>query len=47
LKGLLVVDEKTKFALRFGEWILEDAEGRLWVEASQDLPADKYTSMGV
>lgn len=42
LKGLLVVDAKNKFALRFGEWIVEDAEGRIWVEASQDLPADKY-----
>lgn len=47
LKGLLVVDAKSKFALRFGEWIIEDAEGRIWVESSQDLPADKYTAIGV
>ena len=41
-KGLLVAGEKQKFALRFGEWILEDAKGRLWVESSQDLPDTKY-----
>lgn len=40
-KGLLVVGPKADFALRFGEWILEDAEGRMWVESTQDLPA-KY-----
>lgn len=39
-KGILVVDEKTRFALRFGEWILEDAKGRLWVESFQELPAE-------
>jgi len=38
-KGLLVVDAKNKHALRFGEWILEDADGRLWVQSSQELPA--------
>lgn len=42
-KGLLVVDSKQKFGLRFGEWIIEDAEGRLWVEGSQELPA-KYST---
>ena len=30
-KGLLVVDEKRKLALRFGDWILEDEKGRLWL----------------
>lgn len=40
-KGLLIAGEKEKFGLRFGEWILEDAHGRLWVEPSQALP-DKY-----
>jgi hypothetical protein len=41
-KGLLVASEKEKFALRFGEWVIEDGEGRIWVESSQDLPAGKY-----
>jgi hypothetical protein len=40
-KGLLVAGPKDKLALRFGEWIIEDAVGRFWVEASQELPA-KY-----
>jgi hypothetical protein len=40
-KGLLTVDPKNKFGLRFGEWIIEDADGAIWVEGSQDLPA-KY-----
>lgn len=39
-KGLLDAGEN-QFALRFGEWILEDSVGRLWVEAAQELPA-KY-----
>jgi len=43
-KGLLTAGPKDKFALRFGEWILEDAGGRLWVESSQSLPA-KYQSL--
>jgi len=43
-KGLLVAGPKEKFALRFGEWIIEDAKGRLWVESSQELPA-KYVSL--
>jgi hypothetical protein len=30
-KGLLVVDEKHKLALRFGDWIIEDAKGRAWL----------------
>jgi len=42
-KGLLVAGEKTKFALRFGDWILEDAKGQVWVE-SQVLP-DKYKAL--
>ena len=41
-KGLLVVAPKAKFALRFGEWIIEDAKGRLWVESYQELPEWKY-----
>jgi len=40
-KGLLDAGPEHKFGLRFGEWILEDAVGRMWVESSQDLPA-KY-----
>lgn len=40
-KGLLTVSPKEKFGLRFGEWIIEDGEGRVWVESSQELPA-KY-----
>jgi len=43
-KGLLVAGPKDKFALRFGEWILEDAAGRLWVEPAQELPA-KYEAV--
>jgi len=39
-KGLLTAGPKQKFGLRFGEWILEDAKGRLWVEAS--LSSAKY-----
>jgi len=41
-KGLLVAGPKEKYGLRFGEWILEDAKGRLWVESSQALPTGKY-----
>lgn len=37
-KGLLVAGPKEKFALRFGEWILEDAQGRLYVVSAQELP---------
>lgn len=44
-KGLLIAGEKEKFGLRFGEWILEDVEGRLWVEPSQVLPA-QYEPIG-
>ena len=44
-KGLLEVDAKTRFALRFGEFIIEDAAGRIWVEASQTLPA-KFVPVG-
>jgi len=40
-KGLLTAGPKQKFGLRFGEWILEDAKGRLWVEASP-LSSTKY-----
>jgi hypothetical protein len=41
-KGLLVSGPKQKFGLRFGEWIIEDAKGRLWVESSQQIPT-KYS----
>jgi len=34
-KGLLVVSEKEKYALRFGDWVIEDAQGRIWVEGGQ------------
>jgi len=44
-KGLLVTGPKEKFALRFGEWVIEDAKGRLWVENSQELPASKYEAI--
>ena len=44
-KGLLVAGPKEKFGLRFGEWIIEDAKGRLWVESSQELPATKYVAI--
>jgi hypothetical protein len=38
-KGLLTAGPKEKYGCRFGEWIIEDARGRLWVESSQALPA--------
>jgi hypothetical protein len=41
-KGILAVSPKEKFALRFGEWIVEDGQGRIWVESAQELPATKY-----
>lgn len=30
-KGLLTVDPKRKFALRFGDWIIETEDGRIYV----------------
>lgn len=39
-KGVLVIDARTRFALRFGEWICEDADGRMWVE--QALSETKF-----
>jgi hypothetical protein len=44
-KGMLIAGPKDKFALRFGEWIIEDSRGRMWVESSQELPATKYVAM--
>lgn len=44
-KGLLVAGPKDKFALRFGEWILEDAQGRMWVVSAQELPPE-YVPVG-
>lgn len=38
-KGLLVVSEKEKYALRFGDWVLEDARGRLWMMQALDFAA--------
>jgi hypothetical protein len=43
-KGLLVAGPKEKFGLRFGEWILQDGQGRLWIESSQELPT-KYVPL--
>lgn len=39
-KGLLVVDPKEKFALRFGDWILEDKDGRRWVVDAHQFQVD-------
>lgn len=44
-KGLLTVDSKNKVALRFGDWIVEDAAGRLWVESTAELSHSKYISV--
>ena len=44
-KGLLTVSPKEKYGLRFGEWIIEDAKGRMWVESSQELPGGKYVAL--
>lgn len=38
-KGLLVIDAKTRFALRYGDWILEDAVGRRWVMDARECAA--------
>jgi hypothetical protein len=38
-KGLLEVSPKEKFALRFGDWIIEDAQGRLYVVAADVFAA--------
>lgn len=40
-KGLLAVDAKTKFALRFGDAIIEDKEGRIYVVDNRRLKDDK------
>jgi hypothetical protein len=37
-KGLLELGPKDKHALRFGEFIVEDAQGRMYVVSSQALP---------
>jgi len=44
-KGLLIAGPKEKFGLRFGEWIIEDAQGRIWVESAQELPSGKYAPL--
>lgn len=44
-KGLLRVNEKKKLALKFGDWIVEDAAGRVYLEAPDrdgGLPETKY-----
>src|SRR4051794_36621264 len=38
-KGLLELGPKDKHALRFGEFIVEDVKGRMYVVSSQELPA--------
>ena len=38
-KGILVVAPKEKYSLRFGDWICEDAEGRLFVIHADDFGA--------
>jgi len=40
-KGLLVVGPKEKYALRFGDWVVEDEQGRLYVADGQRLKDDK------
>jgi len=40
-KGLLVAGPKDKLALRFNDHIVEDAQGRIWIEPAE-LPAGKY-----
>lgn len=30
-KGILIASEKERFGLRFGDWVIEDVRGRLWV----------------
>lgn len=37
-KGLLRAGPKVKFGLRFGEYIVEDAKGRLYIIGAQELP---------
>lgn len=49
-KGLLRVKEPgskkdVKYALRFGEWIIEDAKGRIYVVSAQELP-EAYQPIG-
>lgn len=43
-KGLLRAGPRENYALRFGEFVVEDAKGRFWVESFQELPA-KYVSV--
>jgi hypothetical protein len=36
-KGILVVSAKEKYALKFGDWVVEDAAGRVWVVAASEF----------
>lgn len=40
-KGIIVIG-KLKLALRFGDWIIENGNGDLWVEAGPELSPAKY-----
>jgi hypothetical protein len=40
-KGLLVVGPKEKYALRFGDWVVEDEAGRIYVVDGQRLRDEK------
>jgi len=44
-KGLLVAGPKEKFALNFGDWVVQDAAGRIWVETAASFAA-KYAAPG-
>jgi len=41
-KGLIEVSPKNKLALCFGDWILEDGDGNIWVERGPELDPSKY-----
>jgi len=45
-KGLLVAGPKDKLALHFGDWIIEDAKGRYWIEPAGALSTAKYAPLG-
>lgn len=40
-KGLLIVGEKDKHALRYGDWVCKDAKGRMYVVSAESF-ADRY-----
>ena len=43
-KGLLVISPKEKYALHFGDWIVEDAQGRIWVETPESFAKKTQTA---